>query len=255
MLLHGIKGLFPYLCIKIGIQKDSNPKCYREMKDFRNAFRLSVPVLGAYWFLGASYGLLTSSMDYPVWICLTMALVVYSGSVEFVGLTLLCGAFHPFAALAMALMIGARHIFYGISMLDRWRNAGWMKPLLIFWMSDETFAINYTHGGPLQQQLWLSLLDYLYWFCGVLMGYFVGGFLSETAMSCLKGVEFVVTAMFVAIFMDDYINHKDTHLSAWMGIGTSIVCLVLFGAQQFIVPTMLFTLALLYVRYRKEAQS
>jgi len=224
------------------------------MNDLRNAFHLSLPVLGAYLFLGASYGLLTSSMGYHVWICLTMAMVVYSGSVEFVGLTILCGTFQPIAALAMAFMIGARHIFYGISMLDRWRNAGWMKPLLIFWMSDETFAVNYTHGGPLRQQLWLSLLNYIYWISGVLIGYFMGGFLSETAIPYLKGMGFVVTAMFVAIFMDDYIKHKNTHLSAWMGIGIAFVCLILFGSKHFIVPTMLITLALLYFRYKKKEE-
>ncbi len=225
------------------------------MNDFRNAFRLSLPVLGAYWFLGASYGLLAASMGYPVWISLGMAMVVYSGSVEFIGLTILCGAYQPFAALAMALVVGARHIFYGISMLGRWRNAGWYKPFLIFWMSDETFAINYANGGSFCQQLWLSLLDYVYWISGGLMGYFLGAMLSDTVMQYLQGLEFVVTAMFVAIFMDDYVRNRKTHLSAWVGICTAVLCLLVFGASKFIIPTMVIILGVLYYTYRREARA
>lgn len=97
------------------------------MQDFKNALRLSVPVLGAYWFLGLTYGLLAANMGYPVWVSLSMAILVYSGSAEFIALTMLCSAFNPFAAVAMALMVGARHLFYGISMLSRYRGAGLRK--------------------------------------------------------------------------------------------------------------------------------
>lgn len=225
------------------------------MNDLKRAFRLSLPVLGAYWFLGISYGLLASQVGYPVWISLSMAMVVFSGSVEFIGLTILCGAFQPLAAVAMALMVGARHIFYGISMLERWRNAKWYKPFLIFWMSDETFAINYANGGSFLQQLWLSLLDYGYWITGGLMGYYLGSMLSDTMMQYLQGLDFVVTAMFVAIFMDDYVRNKTTHRSAWIGICAAGLCLMLFGASKFIIPTMVIILGVLYYTYRKEERA
>ena len=225
------------------------------MNDLKKAFRLSIPVLGAYWFLGISYGLLASQVGYPVWISLSMAMVVFSGSVEFIGLTILCGAFQPLAAAAMALMVGARHIFYGISMLERWRNAKWYKPFLIFWMSDETFAINYANGGSFLQQLWLSLLDYGYWITGGLMGYYLGSMLSDTIMQYLQGLDFVVTAMFVAIFMDDYVRNKTTHLSGWIGICAAGLCLILFGASKFIIPTMVIILGVLYYTYRKEERA
>lgn len=222
------------------------------MKEFKNAIKLSLPVLGAYWFLGLTYGLLAANMGYPIWVSLSMALVVYSGSAEFIALTMFCSAFNPLAAVAMALMVGARHLFYGISMLDRYRGAGWKKPLLIFWLTDETFAVNYANGGSLNQQLWISFLDYAYWFTGGLMGYLIGSSMGTELMQYLEGLDFVVTAMFVAIFMDDFMRNKGAHMSAWLGIGAAGVCLMVFGARQFIVPTMISILVVLYIKYRKE---
>ncbi|MCQ2217411.1 MAG: AzlC family ABC transporter permease [Paludibacteraceae bacterium] len=220
--------------------------------DLKQAFRLSLPVLGAFWFLGISYGMLASSMGYSIWIPLSMAITVFSGSVEFIALTMLVGAFNPVAALTMALMVGARHIFYGISMLDKWRNAGWKKPFLIFWMCDESFAINYSQGGSFRQQLTLSFLNYSYWVTGGIMGYFLGECISDDMMHYLKGLDFVVVAMFVSIFMDDFLRNKGRHGSAWLGVLASAVCLVAFGPAQFIVPTMLVILTVLYFKYRRQ---
>lgn len=136
------------------------------MKEFRQALKLTIPVLGAYWFLGATYGLLAANMGYDLWIPLMTMMLIYSGSVEFIALTMLASPFNPMAALSISLMIGARHLFYGISMIERFRNAKWRKPFLIFWMSDETFAINYSSNGTHTQFLWVSLLDYFYWIVG-----------------------------------------------------------------------------------------
>ena len=222
------------------------------MQDFKTAFKLSIPVLGAYWFLGLTYGLLACNMGYPIWTTLTMAISVYSGSAEFIALTMLCSVFNPFAAAAMALMVGARHLFYGISMLDRYQGAGWKKPLLIFWLTDETFAVNYANRGDFNQQLWVSLLDYIYWITGGLIGYILGASLGSDLMNYLEGLDFVVTAMFVAIFMGDYLRNKTTHVSSWLGIGAAAICLIIFGANQFIVPTMVSILLVLYIEYRKE---
>lgn len=222
------------------------------MSDFKTALKLSLPVLGAYWFLGITYGLLASSMDYPIWCTLCMAILVYSGSAEFIALTILCSAFNPLSAVVMALMVGARHLFYGITMLDRYRGAGWRKPLLILWLTDETFAVNYANKGSFAQQLWVSLLDYCYWISGGVMGYLLGSTMGESLLQYLEGLDFVVTAMFVAIFMDDYIRNKTTHMSAWLGIGAAGICLAVFGPNQFIIPTMACILLVLYTKYRKE---
>ncbi|MBQ4386425.1 MAG: AzlC family ABC transporter permease [Prevotella sp.] len=217
----------------------------------KRAFRLSLPVLSAYLFLGITYGLLASEMGLPMWVPVVMAMVVYSGSVEFLALTMLVSAFNPASAAAMALMVGARHVFYGISMLQRWRGAGWKKLPLIFWMSDETFAINFANGGSLSQQLWVSVLDWSYWVTGGIIGYLFGSYCGEAVTQYLQGLDFVVTAMFIAIFMDDFVSRR-RHLSAWIGFGASVICLWLFGASRFIVPTMGCILLALYIYYRKE---
>ncbi len=229
------------------------------MTPFQTAFRLSLPVLGAYWFLGITYGLLAANMGYSIWIPISMAMLVYSGSVEFIALTLLLGAFNPVAAFVMAFMVGARHLFYGISMLDRYRGAGSKKPFLIYWLTDETFAINFSNqekmklsGKPFTCYLWVSVLDYLYWISGGIMGYLIGATLGDSLLKHLQGLDFVVTAMFVAIFMDDYVRNKATHLSSWLGITAAAICLYFFGPQQFIIPTMICILAALFINYKSN---
>lgn len=219
----------------------------------RIAFRLSLPILGAYWFLGITYGILASSMDYPLWVPLLMAMIVYSGSVEFLALTILSGTFDPMGSMAIAVMVGARHLFYGVSMLEKYSGSGWRKPLLIFWMADEAFAINYSFQGTHAQYLWLSFLNYCYWITGTVMGYLFGAEASESLMTYFEGLDFVITAMFVAIFMDDYIRNKETHASAWLGIGASSICLALFGPKHFIVPSMICIIIAQYVNYRRES--
>ena len=238
------------------------------LDELKKAFRLSLPVLSAYVFLGMTYGLLASEMGLPLWVPVLMAMVVYSGSVEFLALTMLVSAFHPLSAVVMALMVGVRHIFYGISMLERWRGAGWKKPFLIFWMSDETFAVNYANGGSFTQQLWLSMLDWCYWISGGIIGYGFGRYCVEAITQYLQGLDFVVTAMFIAIFMDNFVRAPLPtsprggeyapslgRAGEGLGIGASLLCLWLFGSGQFIVPSMTCILLSLYIFYRKEPRT
>lgn len=226
--------------------------------DLAAAFRLSLPVLGAYLFLGATYGMLAASNGYAIWTPLAMAMVIYSGSVEFIALTMLLGVFDPLGAFVMAVMVGVRHLFYGLTMLDRWRGAGWRKPLLIFWMSDETFAVNLTAGGSAARQLWVSALDYGYWVVGAAMGFALYSCAGAAGMAeHLAGLDFAMTAMFVAIFMDDFVKRGTRslwrgHGSALLGLACTAACLAAFGPERFIVPSMAFILAALFVKYRHE---
>lgn len=224
------------------------------MQDLKTALRLSMPVLGAYWFLGITYGLLAASMGYDIWVPIIMAMLIYSGSVEFIALTLLTGIFSPIGAAVMASMVGARHLFYGISILNKYKGAGCKKALLVLLLTDETFAINYSNNSSHTQQLWVSLLDYFYWLTGGIIGFLIGTTIGEELTTCLQGLDFVVTAMFVAIFMDDYMRNKDTHSSSWLGFIAAIFCLNVFGANQFIIPTMLCIIIALYIKYRRTKQ-
>lgn len=256
--------LFVYAILVIFVLKERNSMkglliSVYIMHAFQTAFRLSLPVLGAYWFLGITYGLLASNMGFSLWTPVSMALLIYSGSVEFIALTMLVGTFQPLAAMAMALMVGARHLFYGISMLDRYQGSGRLKPLLIFWLTDETFAVNFSNrelmrqtGKPFACYLWVSALNYCYWITGGVMGYVLAASMGEALLKHLEGLDFVVTAMFVAIFMDDYVRNKATRLSSWLGIGAATACLAVFGSRQFIFPAMLSILAALFINYRRH---
>lgn len=135
------------------------------------AFPYTIPIFASYWFLGLTYGILMNVSGFSFVWPMTMAAVIYSGSVEFVAVKVLLSSFHPLQAYVMAFVIGARHLFYGITMLDRFKHKGWKKPLLIYFMSDETFSVNYTAKIPKQVdegwfKLWVSLLDFLYWLSG-----------------------------------------------------------------------------------------
>ena len=219
----------------------------KNSSSFRQALPLTLPVMAGYWFLGITYGMLAHSMGFSIWYPMSMALFIYSGSAEFLALGMLLADFNPVSAMAVALVVGARHLFYGLSMLDRYKGTGWRKPLLIFWLTDETFAVNYNARGQSPSvMLWVSALDYLYWLSGGVMGYLFGSLITID----LRGLEFVVTAMFTTIFIDQYLKERE-HRPAWIGIGCTALCLLLVGSEYFIVPSMVCILVVLTAMRRR----
>ena len=182
-----------------------------------------------------------------------MSLTIFAGSIEFVTVNLLLGSFNPIQALAVTLMINARHLFYGISMLDRYRGTGWKKPYLIFGMCDESFSINCSAQIPEGVDrgwfmFFVTLFNHLYWFTGSTLGGIFGSFLSFNT----KGLDFVMTAMFVVIFLENWLNEQE-HTSSLLGLGISLICLLAFGAERFLIPAMLGILAVLtLLRYSPE---
>lgn len=149
---------------------------------------------------------------------------IFAGSVEFVAVNMLLGAFHPLQAFAMTLMINARHLFYGISMLDKYKGTGWKKFYLIFGMCDESFSINYTAKIAKNVDrgwfmFFVTLLNHFYWFSGATLGGIFGSLIHFNT----EGLDFVMTAMFVVIFMEQWMKDKK-HTSALLGIGLSHSC-------------------------------
>lgn len=214
-------------------------------KAFRCAFPHTLPIFAGFWFLGLTYGIYMNVSGFPFWYPALMSLTIFAGSVEFVTVNLLLGAFHPLQALALTLMINARHLFYGISMLDKYKGTGWKKIYLIFGMCDESFSINYT--ARISEDIdrswfmfFVTLLNHLYWFSGATLGGIFGSLIHFNT----EGLDFVMTAMFVVIFMEQWLKEKQ-HISSFIGLGCSVICLSLFGADHFIVPSMIAIFTLL----------
>lgn len=219
----------------------------------RAAFPHTVPILTGFLFLGMTYGVYMSSLGFS-WIYPTlMALTIFAGSMEFVTANMLLGAFNPLQAFAMTLMVNARHLFYGLAMLDRFRGLGWKKLYLIFGMCDETFSVTCSVRAPEGvDEGWfmtfVTLLDQLYWVLGAALGGLCGSLLTLNT----EGLDFVMTAMFVVIFLENWLK-EENHTSSLLGLALPLVCLVLFGAQSFILPSMAaILLALTALRGRLE---
>ena len=182
-----------------------------------------------------------------------MSLTIFAGSVEFITVNLLLGAFNPLQALFLTLMVNARHLFYGLSMLDKFRGLGWKKVYLIFGMCDESFSINYTAQIPPDVDrgwfmFFVTLLNHFYWFSGSTLGGIFGGLIQFNT----EGLDFVMTAMFVVIFLEQWMKEKRHH-TAFIGLFASAACLAVFGADSFMIPTMACILVLLTV-FRKPIE-
>ena len=224
-----------------------------KLRALQAAFPHTVPILTGFLFLGMTYGVYVASLGFS-WVYPTlMAMTIYAGSMEFVTANMLLGAFNPLQAFVMTLMVNARHLFYGLAMLDRFRGLGWKKLYLIFGMCDETFSVTCSTRAPEGgDEGWfmtfVTLLDQLYWVMGAALGGLCGSLLTLNT----EGLDFVMTAMFVVIFLDNWLKEK-SHASSHLGLALPCACLVLFGAQHFILPSMAaILLALTALRVRLE---
>ena len=229
-----------------------------KLKDaFKAAFPHTIPIFAGFWFLGMTYGIYMNVSGFSFLYPMFMSMTIFAGSVEFVAVSLLLGAFNPLQALAMTLMINARHLFYGISMLDKYRGNGLKDIYLIFGMCDESFSINYTADIPEGIDrgwfmFFVTLLNQCYWVFGATLGGIFGSLIHFNT----EGLDFVMTAMFVVIFMEQWMKEKN-HISAFVGLGVSLLCLIAFGSENFIIPAMigiLGVLTLLRAPLEKEAE-
>ncbi len=206
---------------------------------FKAAFPNTIPIMAGFLFLGMTYGIYMNVSGFSFIYPMLMSLTIFAGSVEFVTVNMLLGAFNPVQAFLMAFMLNARHLFYGISMLDKYAGTGFKKIYLIYGMCDESFSINYSAKIPDGVDkgwfmCFVTLLNQLYWVTGATLGGIFGSFIPFNT----KGIDFVMTAMFTVIFLDSFLSEKN-HISSFLGLGISSVCLVLFGKNSFIIPSML----------------
>ena len=216
-----------------------------KQKALKAAFPYTIPIFAGFWFLGITYGIFMNKSGFSFWYPMLMSMTIFAGSMEFVAVNLLLGAFNPVQALAMTLMLNARHLFYGIAMLDKYRGTGLKKIYLIFGMCDESFSINCTAQVPegVDKGLFMffvTLLNQLYWVCGATMGGIFGSLIHFNTES----LDFVMTAMFVVIFLEQWLK-EESHVSSLLGLGLSALCLIAFGPDQFMIPAMAAILGVL----------
>lgn len=203
------------------------------------AFPHSLPILAGYGFLGLTYGICMSVNGFSPLFTFLMCVFVFGGSTQIVAVSLLTSAFDPLNAFIITFVLCARHIFYGLSMLEKYKNLGLKKIYMIFGMVDETFSINYSAEPPGDVDrgwfmFFVTLFDHIYWILGSTLGAVFGTLIKFST----EGIEFVMTSMFVVIFINQWQKDK-SHLSSLFGLGLSLVSLLIFGADNFIIPAML----------------
>lgn len=209
------------------------------------AFPYTIPIFAGFWFLALTYGIYMNVSGFSFWYPMAMSAIIYGGSLEFVAVSMLLSPFAPVQTFLMTLMIQARHLFYGISMLDKYKHLGAKKLYIIYAMCDETFSVNYTAKIPDGVDrgwfyFFVSLLNQIYWVSGAT----IGGLLGSLIHFYTTGLDFVMTAMLVVIFMEQWMKEKH-HFSELIGLISAVGCLLIFGADNFMIPTMVCILAAL----------
>lgn len=217
----------------------------------RTAFPQTIPVLTGYLVLGIAYGVLMQTKGYGVPWVLLMCCLAYCGSMQFVAITLLTTAFDPIQAFLMSLMVNARHLFYGVSMLGKYRGLGAAKGVLIYTLSDETFSIVSSVEPPADVPkkdfyLAVSLLNYGYWAAGSVLGAVAGRFITFDT----TGLDFALTGLFVVLFIEQVTNPQN-RMSGIIGLVCSAAALVVFGADNLVIPAMVLVLIVLLLGRKK----
>ena len=221
----------------IGMQK-------METKEkIKKAFKMTLPVLTGYICLGIGFGIVLESKGYGLLWAFAMGLFIYAGSMQFVAVDLISGGASIIATALTTLMVNARHLFYGISMIDKYKDLGKKKPYMIFALTDETYSLVVSDSSNDKQLYFLiSLMNHAYWITGCTIGGALGSILNFNT----EGIDFVLTALFVTIFVEQWLTAKN-HIPAIIGVVSTLVCLLIFGSQYFLIPSMVLITLLLTV--------
>ena len=216
-------------------------------KAFYAAFPNTIPILTGFIVLGMAYGVLMQTKGYSVCWSVLMSAICFCGSMQFVAITLLTSAFSPIQAFLLSIMVNARHLFYGISMLSKYRGMGKIKGFLIYTLCDETFSVSSSINPPDNINakyfyFFVSMLDYFYWILGTL----IGGLLGELITFNTNGLDFVLTALFVVLFLEQW-KKKENRMACLIGLIATIICLISFGADNLVIPSMILILIILMI--------
>lgn len=220
-------------------------------KAFAIAFPHTIPVFIGFLFIGMTYGLLMQTKGYSVFWSVMMSAIAFCGSMQFAAIPLLTTSFHPLQAFLLSLMINARHLFYGISMLEKYKGLGKIRGFLIYVLCDETFSISYGIVPPerIDRKSFyfvISSLHYLYW----LFATFLGGILANFITFNTKGLDFVLTAFFIVLFLEQSKN-KENQVFGVIGLLSTFASLLIFGKDHFLIPAMIIILTSLTIGRKK----
>ena len=202
--------------------------------------------MAGYVFLGFGFGILMQQNGFGVLWAVAMSLFIYAGSMQYVAVSLLTSGASLLTAALTAFAVNARHLFYGISMIDAYKDSGKKKPYLIFGLTDETYSlVSQTQHRETGYCFWVTLLDHCYWVLGTLLGGLVGTVLRIN----YEGVEFALTALFVTIFVEQWLSTKK-HGPAIVGVAATTLSLLIFGKDVFLIPSMAAIAACLMIMRR-----
>ncbi len=220
-------------------------------KTVKTAFIDTIPVMTGYLVLGFGFGIIMKASGFGIPLATAMSCLIYAGSMQYVAIGLLTGSASLITTALTTLMVNARHLFYGISMLDKYKNTGRRKPYLIFALTDETYSlvcrdvIGVPHERRNDYYLLVSLFNHFYWVAGSVIGAVIGSLVKFNS----EGIDFALTALFVTVFLEQWLTAK-RYAPALIGVGASVICLVIFGADRFLIPAMLI-IALILCLWRE----
>ncbi len=219
----------------------------------KKAFVNTIPVLTGYIALGFGFGIMLKSAGFGILTAFFMSLTIFAGAMQYVAVGLLASNAPLITVALTTLLVNARHLFYGISMLSKYRGTGLRKPYLMFALTDETYSLlcGDTPGIEPEQQknyyFFVSLFNHSYWITGSVLGALAGTLVKFNS----EGIDFVLTALFITIFIEQWMTNKK-HIPALVGVGASLLCLVVFGSESFLIPTMVIITVLLCLYKEKK---
>lgn len=218
-------------------------------KELKTAFLDTLPVMAGYLVLGMGFGVLLESKGFGVLWAFCMSLFIYAGSMQYLAVSMLSPGVSLVSAAVTTLMVNARHLFYGVSMVDKYKNTGKRKPYLIFALTDETYSLVCDGEHSDDYYLLVSLFNHFYWVAGSVLGSLIGSLLSFNT----NGIDFALTALFLTVFTEQWLSQK-RHRYAVIGVSASVVCLILFGADNFLIPSMALIAVTLLILSKKEGE-
>ncbi len=225
-------------------------------KVLKKATLSTIPVLTGYLVLGFGFGIILKSYDYGILIAFVMSCFIYAGSMQYVAIGLMTGGASLITVALTTLMVNARHLFYGVSMLNKYKNVGKRKAYLIYSLTDETYSLLCRDIDDVDEEqkknyyLFVSLFNHAYWIIGTLVGVLVGTLINFNT----EGISFILTALFLTIFLEQWLSTKN-HIPAIIGVGTTLICLLIFGKDSFLIPSMLImTILLLMFKEKKNGR-